>query len=660
MEHTTAPPPPPPLSATTAVTTTTTATTTAHHDSVDSSPRYRPPDSWPEDNNSLHPSNNNSMPATAPTKLRLMCSYGGHIVPRPHDKTLCYVGGDTRIVVVDRHTTLPDLTHRLTKTLLRSSSSSMSPDFTVKYQLPSEDLDSLISVTTDEDLENMIDEYERLNINKSHQLRLFLFPTKPESVNSIGSILESTSKSEDWFLSALNGTSSGFSDTSSVNCLLGLEDDISIPEKKDGDNKGVIGKNLRANQSAQDVQSVPDSPMLETSSSFGSASSSPSLANLPPIRVNADDQQHHIKHQEDVNFMAPPAPVVVTGVPIVSKVPIMENPISNPNPNRVASEDERSDQGFQIAHKQQQQQPYQQKPSVGFDMTSPDSVSSDGSVTNPLSRKKTPLIYQDLLAQTLDQNTRIQIQQPQPVQDSAYVTPTTPAQVDPQHLQHHHQPQFIHTAVPPPQYLHHHPSGVVPMAAYYQMYPSQSQPQHRAPHPALDQHNFVYYMPARQPPQGYNLPLQADPAASAPPSNQVPPPSGLFTVPRSAQTATKTEPPAGVYRTATTSGALPPQLVQVPSSQQHPIQPQFVGYSHLHQPTQPVASSGGTGGGNYVYEFTDPSQQGQHIYYAAQPLPPQSAAPYQTIPSTLPVEAQTGSHLQADNSMKQQVRTSQP
>ncbi|MFS7995567.1 hypothetical protein Hanom_Chr12g01119421 [Helianthus anomalus] len=40
----------------------------------------------------------------------------------------------------------------------------------------------------------MIDEYERLNssadVSKTSWLRLFLFPTKPESVSSIGSLLE--------------------------------------------------------------------------------------------------------------------------------------------------------------------------------------------------------------------------------------------------------------------------------------------------------------------------------------------------------------------------------------------------------------------------------------------------------------------------------------
>ncbi|CAH1431350.1 unnamed protein product [Lactuca virosa] len=181
-----------------------------HLHSNDFSPRSRNTDSWGEDN-SIYPSNHGSSAAAAAVgsvKLRLMCSSGGHIVPRPHDKTLCYVGGETRMVVVDRHTTLLDLTNRLSKTLLRSSSASTptpiaSTSFTLKYQLPSEDLDSLISVTTDEDLENMIEEYERLNSSsagsKSSRLRLFLFPTKLESVSSITSFLENTTKSEDWF-----------------------------------------------------------------------------------------------------------------------------------------------------------------------------------------------------------------------------------------------------------------------------------------------------------------------------------------------------------------------------------------------------------------------------------------------------------------------------
>ncbi|KAK1423100.1 hypothetical protein QVD17_18395 [Tagetes erecta] len=665
-------PPAPVLSAAASATTTVAPppTSVTYPDSIDSSPRSRNTDSWGEDS-SLYPSNNGATaapPQGGLTKLRLMCSYGGHIVPRPHDKSLCYVGGDTRIVVVDRHTTLSDLTHRLSKVLLRSSSSSSTlsltsatASFTLKYQLPSEDLDSLISVTTDEDLENMIDEYERLNstsdVNKSARLRLFLFPTKPESVSSIGSLLENSTKSEDWFLNALNGTTSGFSDTSSVNCLLGLDDDVAVPEKKDVDHKGVIGKNPKANNSAQDVHSVPD---LERTSSFGSASSSPSLASLPPIKVHVDDnqkvggieeqfsqmsvQQQHQKLQEDGAYVAAPAPVVVAGVP-ASSTPVVAVEYTN----RILSEDERSEQNLQHAYQKQQQQ-YQQKQSSGFDLASTDSVSSDG-------RQKPAMIYQDQLLkvqssntnnQTTDQNTRIQMQQQQ-ISDPAYIMSMSNTQIDPQAPQHpqmhHQQQQFIHTAVPQPQFIHHHPSGAVPMTSYYQMYPSQNQ--HHPHHPPLDQQNFVYYMPARQAPHGYNLPMQ-------PMQQQA---GGYAEVSSAAATPlSHNQPPVSAY-TTTRAGQTPSasQFVQVPSSQ-HQQQPQYVGYSQIHHPPQSVASSasgGGPGGANYGYEFTDPAQ-GQPIYYAAQPLPPQSSAQYQTV------TGEPGSYLPADNSAKQQqARTQQ-
>ncbi|KAJ0638816.1 hypothetical protein HanPI659440_Chr13g0501051 [Helianthus annuus] len=86
------------------------------------------------------------------------------------------------------------------------------------------------------------------------------------------------------------------------------------------------------------------------------------------------------------------------------------------------------------------------------------------------------------------------------------------------------------------------------MALFYQIYPSQTH--YHFPHPALDQHFLVYYMPTRQSAQGYNLPLQADAsyAVSAPPNHQVPPPYGLITAPQAVQSTTNTEAPAGVYR----------------------------------------------------------------------------------------------------------------
>ncbi|KAJ0104780.1 hypothetical protein Patl1_19210 [Pistacia atlantica] len=125
--------PPPPVPAATAI-------HLNYPDSIDSSPRSRNNDTYDD-----------PLPPVPGAKLRLMCSYGGHIIPRPHDKSLCYVGGDTRLVVVDRHSSLSSLCTRLSRSLLHGRS------FTMKYQLPNEDLDSLVSITTEEDLENMIE-----------------------------------------------------------------------------------------------------------------------------------------------------------------------------------------------------------------------------------------------------------------------------------------------------------------------------------------------------------------------------------------------------------------------------------------------------------------------------------------------------------------------
>lgn len=502
------------------------------------------------------------------------------------------------MVVVDRHTTLVDLTNRLSKTLVRSSSSSTgtsmaSSSFTLKYQLPSEDLDSLISVTTDEDLENMIEEYERLNsssaVSKSSRLRLFLFPTKLESVSSITSFLENSTKSEDWFLNALNGTDSGFSDTSSVNYLLGLDDEISLSEKKDVNHKGATATNLRGNNSGQDVHSIPDSPMMETTSSFGSASSTPSLPNLPPANVITEDhpkvvgggieeqfsqmsvQQRHHKPQNDGGFVAAPSQVAVSGSPMSSATAIPEH--SDP----FLSYNERSEQGLQTAFLKHQHQ-FQQKQSTGFDLASSDSPLSDRTITDQLS----PLLQIQSSGNTNpieapDQNTRIQMQQQQQqqIQNSPYLLSMPTTHIDAQHPQlHHQQLQFIHTAVPPPQYIHHHPSpGVVPVAPYYQMY--QSPGQHHPQNPAMGQQNFVYYMPQ----QGYNFPMQQQQPtdSDSPPNNQ---------------SAPKAEFPSRIYR-RTNSG--PPQPVRVPSGPQY------------------------GGGGNYAYE-------GQHIYYGQQAMPPVSGA----------------------------------
>ncbi|CAL9117382.1 unnamed protein product [Musa textilis] len=67
--------------------------------------------------------------------VRLMCSYGGRILPRPHDDQLRYVGGETRIVAVPRSASFAALRSRLSE--LHPAAAGGQPPC-LKYQLPHE------------------------------------------------------------------------------------------------------------------------------------------------------------------------------------------------------------------------------------------------------------------------------------------------------------------------------------------------------------------------------------------------------------------------------------------------------------------------------------------------------------------------------------------
>ncbi|KAL2327376.1 hypothetical protein Fmac_020803 [Flemingia macrophylla] len=103
-------------------------------------------------------------------KMKLMCSHGGKILPRPSDGMLRYVGGQTRIISVKRDASFNELVQKMVGTF--------GQPVVIKYQLPDEDLDALVSVSCPDDLENMMEEYERLierSPDGSPKLRVFLF-----------------------------------------------------------------------------------------------------------------------------------------------------------------------------------------------------------------------------------------------------------------------------------------------------------------------------------------------------------------------------------------------------------------------------------------------------------------------------------------------------
>ncbi|XP_073296634.1 uncharacterized protein [Primulina huaijiensis] len=138
-------------------------------------------------------------------KVKFLCSFGGKILPRPSDGTLRYVGGQTRIFSIRRGASIGELVQKVIDICGQNA--------VIKYQLPGEELDALVSVSGPDDLENMMDEYEKLierSSDGSSKLRIFLFsPSELESPVPIhiGDLQDGGQK----YVEAVNGITDGMS-----------------------------------------------------------------------------------------------------------------------------------------------------------------------------------------------------------------------------------------------------------------------------------------------------------------------------------------------------------------------------------------------------------------------------------------------------------------
>ncbi|TXG71350.1 hypothetical protein EZV62_006285 [Acer yangbiense] len=100
-------------------------------------------------------------------KMKVLCSFGGKILPRPSDGKLRYVGGETRIIRITKDISWQKLRQKTMEVYNQT--------YVIKYQLPGEDLDALVSVSCDEDLQNMMEECNELEDGEgSKRLRMFL------------------------------------------------------------------------------------------------------------------------------------------------------------------------------------------------------------------------------------------------------------------------------------------------------------------------------------------------------------------------------------------------------------------------------------------------------------------------------------------------------
>ncbi|PON65343.1 Mitogen-activated protein kinase kinase kinase [Trema orientale] len=132
-------------------------------------------------------------------KIKFLCSFGGKILPRPSDGRLRYVGGDTRIVSIRKNISWDEL--------VQKTPGICNQPHAIKYQLPGEDLDALISVSSDEDLQNMIEEYHGLEKQDgSQRLRIFLIPLgESESTSSFDASTMQENNPDYQYVAAVNG-----------------------------------------------------------------------------------------------------------------------------------------------------------------------------------------------------------------------------------------------------------------------------------------------------------------------------------------------------------------------------------------------------------------------------------------------------------------------
>ncbi|GMI85179.1 hypothetical protein HRI_002187200 [Hibiscus trionum] len=130
------------------------------------------------------------------TKVKFLCSFGGKVLPRPSDRELRYVGGETRIIQLSKGISFQELVQ---KTLGIYNQAHV-----IKYQLPGEDLDALVSVSCDEDLQHMMDECN----GGSQKPRIFLFSSDDleDAQYGLGSV---EGDSEIQYVVAVNGMDLG-------------------------------------------------------------------------------------------------------------------------------------------------------------------------------------------------------------------------------------------------------------------------------------------------------------------------------------------------------------------------------------------------------------------------------------------------------------------
>ncbi|CAD6206248.1 unnamed protein product [Miscanthus lutarioriparius] len=125
------------------------------------------------------------------THMKLLCSHGGRFLPCGPDGEPRYVGGETRVLVVPRAVSFRDLAARLAE-MAGGGSAKEVRAISIRHRLADEGLeDVIVTVTCDEEVAHMRDEYDRLRATRP-AARFRVFVTTATASSSAGPKRETT------------------------------------------------------------------------------------------------------------------------------------------------------------------------------------------------------------------------------------------------------------------------------------------------------------------------------------------------------------------------------------------------------------------------------------------------------------------------------------
>ncbi|CAN5967071.1 unnamed protein product [Sphagnum jensenii] len=269
-----------------------------------------------------HPMSTTTLEDISSLRVKLLCSFDGKILPRPGDGRLRYVGGETRIITVNHDISYAELVFKVTEICGYA--------LTLKYQLPDEDLDALVSVSSDEDLENMMEEYDKLRgFDGISRLRVFLFPAVEYDVTHLSDDSVGDQRNPDQrYVDAVNGVpktgSRKHSETGGVGVPSIHSDNLIGLDVVDLWSATSVSTGLLVPQISQDVASLIHAPVsslpLSVSSFHTNADAEDIQASNGAQQLQQQQQHFHPQHSNSkTNYQNAVLPVVL---PALKKPPI--------------------------------------------------------------------------------------------------------------------------------------------------------------------------------------------------------------------------------------------------------------------------------------------------------------------------------------------------